>query len=248
MLSVNNLIGFGAGGKGTPNIQFVGGNTATKLGAASGTSTIALNSGLTGGIASAVSEGDLVIAAFSTGSTADRTLSITDGTTAYTLLGTELYSNGSGHDCNLRVAYKFMGATPDTATTFGPTGDAADGGAMAVYVFRGVDSSSPLDVPVLTGTGTGTEDATGVPITPATAGAYIVCVAGTGHGNSTLTYTNANLTDLRSAGISDSEDAIIGIGHKPDWVSGEFDPGLFDAGDLSSSAATCSMSIALSPA
>ena len=130
-------------------LQYVGGATATKAGATSGNSTISLTA-LTGGIASAAAAGDIVIAVFATGSTVDRALSITDGTTAYTLIGTELYSNDT-YDTNLRVAYKVMGATPDTNVTFGPTLNAADAGAMAVHVWRG-QAASPIG-PVNTATG-----------------------------------------------------------------------------------------------
>lgn len=208
-------------------IQFVGAATDGKLGATSGTSTIALNSGLTGGIASSVSEGDLVIAVFGTGSTANRTLSITDGANAYTLIASELYSNDNV-DANLRVAYKFMGSTPDTNTTFGPTGNASDAGAMAVYVFRGVDQTTPLDVAAVTATGINGVYADPPSITPSTAGSFIVCVGAGAHFAGTQTYSSSDLTDFISVGgPDDNNDATIGIGHKDDWTSGAFDAAAF---------------------
>ena len=65
---------------------FYGGATATKAGGTSGNSTISLTA-LTGGISSAAQAGDLVIAVYATGSTADRTLAITGGSLNYTLVG-----------------------------------------------------------------------------------------------------------------------------------------------------------------
>lgn len=200
-------------------IQFVGGATASKSGATSGNSTIALNSGLTGGIASAVAAGDLVIAVFGTGSTANRTLAITDGGSAYTLIGSELYQDDT-IDTNLRVAYKFMGETPDTATTFGPTGNANDAGAMAVYVFRGVDPDTPLDVAAVTGQAASTSRVVPPDITPSTAGAFVVVAGAAGHGGGTDTFTSSDLTDFRTQGANDTNDVTIGIGHDPAWSSG----------------------------
>jgi hypothetical protein len=201
-------------------IEFVGGNTAGKAGGTSGTSTIALDAGLTGGIASAVAAGDLVIAVFATGSTANRTLSITDGSTEYTLIDAEQYG-ADIFDTNLRVAYKFMGGTPDTATTFGPTGNAADSGAMAVYVFRGVDSSTPLDVAAVPATGTGTSRVVPPDITPSTAGAFVVVAGSAGHNGGVDTFTSSDLTDFRTqGGTNDTNDVTLGIGHQADWASG----------------------------
>jgi hypothetical protein len=228
-------------------IEFVGGNTAGKLGATSGDTTIALNASLTGGIASAVAAGDLVIAAFSTGSAADRTLAITDGTNAYTLIDSELYQNDT-EDTNLRVAYKFMGATPDAATTFGPTGNAADAGAMAVYVFRGVDQGTPLDVAAVAAGALNTQLVDPAPITPVSAGAYIVCV-GAGAREGLGDFSSSDLTDFRTqSGSDDTNDTTLGIGHKPDWASGEFNPAAWthSAGD-STNYSWAALTIALRP-
>lgn len=204
-------------------IEFVGGNTATKVGGSSA-STIALNSGLTGGIASSVSEGDLVIAVFAAGSTTDLTLSITDGSTEYTLIDSEHYVDDT-RDTNLRVAYKFMGATPDTSTTFGAISSADDSGAMAVYVFRGVDQTTPLDgVTPTSSTAQNTVLVNPPSITPSSTGAFIVVAGAGGHSAGSRTFGSTDLTDFLTAGSNDVYDATVGVGHKPDWTSGAFDP------------------------
>jgi hypothetical protein len=242
MLQVNQLIGFGAGGGGS--IQFVGGNTASKAGATSGNSTIALNSGLTGGISSAVSDGDLVIAAFSTGDVAERSLSITDGSTGYTLIGSELYSNDI-IDTNLRVAYKFVSG--DVSTTFGPTGATTAAGAMAVYCFRGVSQSTPLDVSVTTATGADSANANPPSITPVTAGAFIVAVGGCGIETASA-FTSPDLQGFLTVAQSDSDSTAIGIGHKDDWTSGAFDPGAWTNAASNGAASWAAITIALRPA
>jgi hypothetical protein len=230
-------------------IEFVGGATASKGGHTSNNSTITLGSGLTGGIASSVSTDDLVIAVFGTGSAADRTLAITTPLASpYTLIGTELVSSDT-EVCNLRIAYRFQPITVDTSTTFGPTGDNADAGAMAVYVFRGVDLTTPLDVTITSATGLNTVLPNPPSITPSTAGAYIVVVGGGAHTRGIHTFGSTELTDFRTVGSGDQNDATIGIGHKTDWTSGAFDPAEFT---FSSTDATnyawAAMSIALRPA
>jgi hypothetical protein len=244
MLQVSNLIGFGSGGYKT--IQYVGSATDSK--ASSSTSTIALNSGLTGGIASAVSAGDLVIGVFSVGSTSDLTLSITDGTNPYTLIGSELYSS-STYDGNLRVAYKFMGSTPDTSITFGGTGGTANGGAMIAYVFRNVDQSNPLDVAAVTATGVASEKPNPPAITPVTPGAFIVAAGGHGHQSAGATYiTPTDLTGFRVDVFNSTNDGTGAIGHKNDWVSGSFDPQEWDPDLGWTNCGWCAITFALRPA
>jgi hypothetical protein len=246
MLLVNQLIGFGAGSGG--GIQFVGGTLAAKAGASSGNTTIALNSGLTGGISSAAIDGDLVIAAFGTGSAASsdsRTLAITDGTNPYTLVGTELFSNDT-FDANLRVCYKFVSG--DTETTFGPTGEVADAGAMAVFVFRGVDLVTPLDVAAQTATGTNTSRADPPSITPTTPGAVVVCIGAAGHNGGVDTFTSSDLSGFQTIGSDDSNDCTLGLGYK-EWSSGAFDAAAFGHTEAdSTSFAWAALSLALRPA
>ncbi len=201
-------------------IQFVGSATAGKAGATTGNTTITLNSGLNDGIASSVSAGDLVIAVFGTGATANRTLAITDGSTGYTLVDSELYQDDT-LDTNLRVAYKFMGGTPDTTTTFGPTGAVEDSGAMAVYVFRGVDPTTPLDVAAVSGQAADTSRVVPPDITPSTAGAYVVTVGAAAHNGGVDTFTSTDLVDFwTQGGTNDTNDVTLGVGHQNNWSSG----------------------------
>jgi hypothetical protein len=226
-----------AGFKGRGVIQFVGGAVATKT---NGSSTVALNSGLSGGIASSVSAGDLVIAAYSGASNNDETLAINDGSTDYTLFGTELYQNDV-YDANLRVAYKFVSG--DTSTTF-----AGVAGAVGVYVFRGVDAT-PIDVAVTTATGGNSVYPDPPSITPITAGAFIVCVGAASHHRGSQTFTSGDLTDFLTAGVDDFPDATLGIGHIDNWTSGAFDAAAFGfTGTTSNDHSWAAMSIALRPA
>jgi hypothetical protein len=228
------------------DIEFVGGAIAAKAGATSGNTTIALNSGLTGGIASAVSDGDLVIAAFATSSVGDKTLAITDGSTAYELIGSELWADDN-RDANLRVAYKFVSG--DTATTFGPTTATADAGTTAVYVFRGVSQITPLDVAAQGIAQSNTARANPPSITPVTPGAFIVCIGAAGTNAGVQTFTSSDLIDFLTIGSDSTYDSTLGIGHKDDWVSGPFDAAQFGFSTTDSTGfAAAAMSIALRPA
>lgn len=229
-------------------IQYVGRRSATKVGATSGTSSIALNTGIVGGSRGFVEEGDLVIAIFATGSTADRSLSITDGSSDYDLIGSELYTNGN-YDTNLRVACKFMGSTPDTAVTFGPSGNVNDCAATAYMVFSGVDPTTPFDVTVQTSLLTNSILANPPSITPDTAGAFIVCIgAGCVPGIAFADYGASGLTDFFATRLTGVNSILFGAGHKADWSSGAYDQSAFtySPGD-SSVYSSAAMTIALRP-
>lgn len=208
-------------------LQYVGGQVG---GFAGTTSDTTVNFSLSNGLATLPDANDLVVVAFCTGSTVDRTLDIRNAAagTAYTLIGSELYSNDT-FDTNMRVAYRFMPGTPETAVTFqGGTGAAADAGEYAIHVFRGVDSGTPLDVAAVTATGIDTRLANPGSITPTTAGAWIEAV-GCGAAATGGTYTVDYAGDLRAGSTAGTNDAQVGSGYR-EWSSGAYDPAAFTGG------------------
>jgi hypothetical protein len=194
-----------------PNlIQFVGRKLVSIAGATSGDTTIDLSSGLEGGIGAAVQPGDMVIAAYGTGSGANRTLSITDGTTAYDLFGTEQYNDMfAGFDTNFRVGSKFMGAIPDASVVFGPTGSVQDAGNALVYVLRGVD---PADIGFNYGSGTNNTNPDGYSINVDRPGTRLVRIAAGAAGTATPYNTPADMKHFATAVSAGSNDAVIGVG------------------------------------
>jgi hypothetical protein len=229
-------------------IRFVGGATSNKGGAVSGNTTIALNSGLTRGSRPAVAQDDFVLAVFASGSIADRTLSITDGTTEYTVVDTERYVDNND-DLNVRVAYKFMGSTPDTSVTFGPTGSLDDAGTMAVYVFSGVDPNNPLDVAAVVTTGTAMLANPGS-ITPVTKSSAIVVIGAAGFSGSFRTLVDTNeLKSYFATTVNDTYDVTIGIGHRLSYPAQAYDPVAFGVTPSNTlDAAWAAFTIALRPA
>lgn len=215
------------------SISYVGGQDNSFAGTVSNTDVTFT---LTGGLAATPAAGDLVVVTFCTGSTVDRTLAIANTAgTAYTLIGSELYANDL-FDVNMRVAYRFMPGTPETAVRFvGGSINAADAGVYAIQVFRNVDTGTPLDVAAQTATNINTRLINPPSITPTTAGAFIG-VSGCGAG-ATLTadYTSpggAAVTDFRTDGQTDTNDAGVAAWHNTTWTSGAYDAAALTGGGV----------------
>lgn len=121
---------------------------------------------------------DMVIFVESMTVGSDQTANMKPTDAGYTNISS-LYANGSStYDNSLGVYYKFMGASPDTSVTPTNTGFSPKAALAAVYVYRGVDTVTPLDVAVVTHTVTsaGTSiDASA--ITPVTPGARVLALA-----------------------------------------------------------------------
>ncbi len=106
----------------------------------------------------------------------------------------ELYANSS-YDTNFSVSWKRMGATPDTSVDCeGTGGDSSIGTVAIAKVYRGVDTTTAMDVAVATATGTGSAIPNCSSITPVTEGAWVIaCGCGTANDNSVtapLGYSN----------------------------------------------------------
>lgn len=206
-------------------VSYVGGQVGSFAGKTAAT-TVTFS--LTNGSASIPAAGDLVVVAYSVGSTVDRALTIQNTSAVdYILAGSELYQNDT-YDSNLRVAYRFMPGTPETQMVLSGTGSNTDAGAYTIHVFRGVDSGTPLDVAAVVGGGIDTRVANPNPITPITSGSWIY-VAGAASGATGGAYTASYLTDFRAINSVDTNDAQIGAGYT-NWTSGTYDPVAFSGG------------------
>lgn len=226
-------------------VQYVGGTSAQVTGSTATTTNVVLT-GLTGGLASAPADGDLVIVYYGAASTADRALTIT--TAGYTQVA-DLYANDT-YDANLTVAYKRMTSTPDTSVDVSATGATADGGAVAVHVWRGVDSLLPFEAATATATGINTVLCAPPAVTPVTTGAVIIAGGAGAHSTTTArTYTSSDLTNFVTRGSPNStNDATVGVGSKA-WTSGTFTPATFGfSGTDSTSYSWAAVTLILFPA
>ncbi|MGA1346258.1 MAG: hypothetical protein ACO35E_09860, partial [Ilumatobacteraceae bacterium] len=202
-------------------ISFVGSASAADDTGAS-TYTLSL-SGVSG-----LAQDDLVVICYGWSSTTNDTVGLPTGnnSSTYQSLCADLYANDSG-DSNFRMAYQFMGATPDTSIDVPGKNSTTFASAATVLVFRGVDKTTPLDgVTVLTATGTDGSQANPPAITPSTAGAWVVAgYGGVGDATPQAKTAPANMT----GGVQAREGGttwgwISGLYYYDGWTSGSFDP------------------------
>lgn len=198
---------------------------ASASGAGSATTSISLTA-LTGGIASAPSEGDIVVVCAHQASITVPAMSTSGYTTA---------ASGSANDTEdsgLLVAYKFMGASPDTTAILAANANAADGRTAIAFVFRDVDATTPLDVTPTVSQVINTVLADPPSITTATGGkgAVLLGIGGGGHsaGNQTYSDSLAEYTTFFSLGINATNDSTLGVGYVGVVSNGTtYDPSAF---------------------
>jgi hypothetical protein len=222
-------------------IAYVGGKTAFFAGITTNPASISLTD-LTGGLASAPIEGDFVLVNYGIGAGVD--VDVTVVTSDYVEIS-DLRANDD-NDANMGLFRKFMTSTPDTALQVGPTTNATYAGAVAIHVWRGVNTTTPLDVAAVNATGTNTGQPTPGAITPTTAGAVIV-VAAVGAAPATSVFTASELTNFITAASPDTIDAVVGMGSIA-WTSGTITPATWGGNTTASTDSWVATTIALRPA
>ena len=192
-------------------IQYVGGLTSGLTGA-TGTRNISL-----AGIS--IQPNDMVIVAYERCGIIDKRATTISG---YTTIAS-LFADNATEDSNLIVAYKFMGTIPDANVLIPRSGSTADAEAVAIHVWRGINTDNPLDVTAVTNT----QPTSGIPnppaITPVTERAIILVAAGTAHAGGTDTFGATYLNNFLTVGGNDDNDATVGMGWLT-WPGGAYDP------------------------
>lgn len=214
---------------------FVGAATASSSsGAAFNVSLTAL----TGGVAAAPVQNDIVIVVTAV---ADNTACTATGYTQTALVSTTLST--------VYVGRKFMGATPDTTVAVQGSGSNAQGACAVAYVWRGVNTTTPMDATPTTSSATNTAIPDPPAITPVTAGAVVLAMGGAGHQRGAVNFTSPTLANFRSTSANTAgDDATVGIGWAS-WYSGAYDPSPFTFGGTDSTAyMSCGVTLALRPA
>lgn len=223
------------------SITYVGGQVGGRAGS---TSTSNVTFALTGGSNSTPQAGDLVIIGVTVASQARTPACAVSGYTAQT----QINANGTTYDTSLNMSRKFMPGTPDTTFTLPSTGDIADAQRYTVQVWRGVDTTTPLDVTPVSASGTATGSPNPGSITPVTAGA-VVGIIGAGAAGTGAAYTApANYTTGFLTGTTaDTNDAMIGSGYRS-WTSGAEDPAAYTGGTANAADSWAAFTYALRPA
>jgi hypothetical protein len=226
---------------GSFNIAYVGGTTGTTTGGTDNW-TVSLTS-LSGGLATSPSIGDLVVVYYGIGATSD-SLSPTVASTGYELIATR--GANDSNDANLGVSYKVL-STAETEVVLVGTGSTARGGAVAVYVWRGVAGQYSNSFPIVTASGENSVLCDPPAITPANQGSVILAGGVGAHDRGVATFSSSDLTSFISAGANSTVDATIGLGYV-DWTSGAFNPAAFTFSAATSTAFSwAAATMALSP-
>jgi hypothetical protein len=213
-------------------ISYVGGVQGGRAGN-TGTTTQSLSGTLSGGSNTSPSAGDLVVVLCAAGAdtTAAPTQSVSGNNNgAYTQL-TAQSQLGTTYDSYHLVSYIIQGSTVDTTITIPSSGSARNAQRWIVHVFRGVDSTTPMDVTATYAKGTATGRPNPAAITPTTAGAWIAAfyasAAATG---AAYTAPTDFATDWLGGTTVDTADCMTGGGYYTGWVSGNYDPAAISAG------------------
>ena len=169
--------------------------------------------------------------------------SLTIGSDDYTRIA-GLFANDT-NDTNLAVAYKIMGAVPDTLVTVTAS---TTGRLVAIYVLRGVDETTPMDVAATTATGTNSRVANPPAITPVTTGAVVLAIGANAYIDATFpVFTAPGLTDFVSGSFDGPLDGAIGAGTFA-WTSGAYDPAAFTIAGTTTADSWAAFTLALRPA
>jgi hypothetical protein len=138
-----------------------------------------------------------------------------------------------------------MGGTPDTSVQVSGTGSTNNAGRVTVFVFRGVNGTTPIDVTATTATGINTGRPTPPAITPTTSGAWIYSMGASGN-QAPLAFTST-LPNFITATQGDTTSVTIGSGAF-EWVSGTYTPAQFGGNSTSTNYSWAAVTLALRPA
>ncbi len=183
------------------------------------------------GVEPTLQEGDVVLVCVATSCNA----SVNDSyytPSGYTAVNTKKYQDASSYDTAILVSRKTMGSTPDTSVVIpGNVSGLTFAKGYLIYVLRGVDTSTPMDVSATTAGGSDTTQADCSAITPATAGAMVLMFyAGACNVNvsydqpsGTSTTTNHFRTQRVGGGAGNPVVNVAGAIYTG-WTSGSYDP------------------------
>jgi hypothetical protein len=228
----------GATAAGPAGIQFVGGRAAVSS-TSTATPTFDLT-GLSGGIASAPSAGDIVIACISLKSGTDRDIQCT--TSGFIELA-DLYANGT-NDSQLGVFYKVL-STAETTVSFSFVLSTTS--YFAVHVWRG-QNATPLDATRTTTTNTTSGRPNAPAITTVTPGAVVIAVgAAAGASATPLSNLTAPTDMVNFFQSTEADTASVGIASALRPTAGAFDPPTFGGGSTNTANSSCAVTLALRP-
>jgi hypothetical protein len=196
---------------------------------------------------------DLVVVAYAHAMATTNTRTLAQCTpSGYTAAHASLITSNDSNAVAFAVSYKKMPGTPDTTVSIPAAAATTNGVAYAIFVFRGVDATTPLDVTTTVATAGNTGKANAPQITPSTPGSWIVAAGGAAVAAGAV-FTNAGdlsatTNHFRSATITTTtNDANVCMGIKTDWASGAFDPTVFGGSTTTNTGSWGAATLALRP-
>lgn len=195
-------------------------------------------------------QNDLVIVAYAIGDNDNLNFDMAVVTAGYTEVA-DLFADDT-QECNLGVFWKVMGATPDTSVTVDGLGGTDAAVAAVVMIFRGVNTTTPMDVTPTTATAINTMHPNPPSIDHLNpSGLWTVIAGASGHtlaGTGTYTFPTGYTTDAIDRGADDTSDVTVGMGYRTNPADPE-DPGVMThSGTDSTAFAWCATTLALRPA
>lgn len=160
----------------------------------------------------------------------------------------DLFSNDT-NDTDLGAYVIVQGATVDTAVNI-QFGGSRDSTAAICMVYRGVDTTTPIDVTTITATGIDTAIPDPSAITPSTSGAWIIVAGANASTQGSTTLSHSGLSNVVSVSeAAGSRDVCLGVGNYTSWSSGSYNPAAFTwSGSDAATFSYCAVTIALRPA
>lgn len=231
-------------------ISYVGGRTQTHSGTGT-TFTVSLNGTLTGGSNSSPSANDLVIVTYAIGQIGSflSSMSVSGNNSGVYNVYSGGYANDT-RDASARMSYKIQGASVDTTLTLNANNNTNFPLVVAISVWRGVDTTTPIDASVTAVSTTNTRRPSPPTIIPVTAGAVIVHGAfSTSTTTDTDTYANSSgeslfFQDARVGGLQ----RVLGyMAAKTDWTSGSYTPATDTGVNVNASDSNVSYTLAIRP-
>ena len=155
-------------------------------------------------------------------------------------------------EANFSVNWKLMGAVPDTSVTCRGSDNDNNGSACQAYVWRGADTTTPMDVTPATDTGLESSLFDSPSITPVTAGAVVISLglstAASGNGDAAITAPAGYSNQVNMRAVGDFESCQTGIASKAWSGSGAEDPGAWSNIATNSFDSWAAVTLAIRPA
>ena len=227
-------------------LSYVGGTSGSGTTA---TYAVSLSGTLTGGSNTSPSTGDIIVVVSAFGNTASSAPTCTGNNSgAYTGAHTAMHVNDTW-DSEFRTFYMVQGGTVDTSLTIGRAANAAYGGATVVQVWRGVNTTTPIDTTTLTASAGNASTINPPAITPVTAGAVIIAGGcGTqGTTGSAFVVPSGMTNGVTVNADGTTSDIGVMIASYSSWTSGSYDPAAVTGGSTSTSSSWAASTLVLRP-